>query len=119
MEKHIPKIETRYDDMAGAVSLNFNETMDFNAFSESVMGINLLQYEPVSLRIYLNHKDMVVTVFAIDKKFLITEPQNAGKIRVKKFKKEVAPEILFSYIRQIDLTLVNGDFDVESFEVVN
>lgn len=119
MEKHIPRIETRYDDMAGAVSLNFNETMDFNAFSESVMGINLLQYEPVSLRIYLNHKDMVVTVYAIDKKNMLTEPQIPGKIRVKKFKKEVAPEILFSYIRQIDLTLVNGDFDIESFEVMN
>lgn len=118
MEKHIPKTETRFDDMAGAVSLNFRDSIDFATFAREVAGVDTDKYEPVSLRVFL-HKDILVTVYAVDKEKVEAHRARTGRVLVKKFKVEVAPADLLSYFKQVDCTVVNGEYDVEDFEVIN
>lgn len=118
MEKHIPKAETRYDEMAGVASLNFKDEAHFEKFAEEIAGVDLAKYTPVSLRVFF-HKEIVITVYALIKDEYESHRAKTGKLLVKKFKVEVSPINLIPYIKQADCTLVNGEFDVEDFEVVN
>lgn len=118
MEKHIPKAETRFDDMAGAVSINFKEGINFEQFASEVAGVDLEKYTPVSLRIFF-HKEILVTIYALIKGEYEDHQTKTGKLLVKKFKAEISPIHLIPFIRQADCTLVNGEYEVEDFEVVN
>ena len=118
MEKHIPRTETRYDDLAGVVSLNFREDFDFYEFAKNVADVDLDLYEPISVRVFA-HNGIVITVYALDKARYRQHRATTGRLLVRKFKVEVSPVQLAQYVRQIDCTLVNGEYDVEDFEVIN
>jgi hypothetical protein len=116
MENKVPA-ETRYDDLTGAISVNFKASEDFNSFANKVARVNLEKYLPVSLRVYI-HNEVIITIFALDKANYETHKQQTGKTLVRKFKVDISLQELFSYFRQIDFTLVAGDQKVEDFEVI-
>ena len=118
MTKEHMKAETRYDDLSGIVSLNFQEKEDFRSFASSVAHVDLEKYEPIALRAYLHHEN-IITIYALDKEKYQDHQKQYGKLLVKKFKVEVTLNELFSRIKQIDFTLIKDDYNVEDFEVTN
>lgn len=117
MENKVPA-ETRFDDLSGAISMNFAENHDINNFSKKVANINTEQYQPICLRIYIQ-SEVIITIYAIDKSQYETHKAKTGKILVRKFKLDITLQELFSWFRQIDFTLVAGDYKVEDLEVIN
>lgn len=117
-EKHSVRTETRYDDLAGAASLNFSDQTDFFLFAEQVAGVDLTKYEPISLRVFAIEKEIMVTVYALDKENYQHHYEQTGKLLVKKFKTETTLQQLFKYVKQLDFTMVSGEYDVEEFEVI-
>lgn len=117
MENKVPA-ETRFDDLTGAISMNFAEGNDINSFSKEVAGINLEQYQPICIRIYIQ-SEIIITIYAVDKLQYESHKAKTGKILVRKYKVDITLQELFSWFRQIDFTLMSGDFKVEDFEVIN
>jgi hypothetical protein len=116
MENKVPA-ETRYDDLTGAISVNFKDSEDFNSFAYKVARVNLEKYQPISLRIYIL-TEVVITIYAVDKANYETHKQKTGKTLVRKFKVDISLQELFSFFKQMDFTLVAGDHNVEDFEVI-
>ncbi|MDQ3392875.1 MAG: hypothetical protein M3512_01985 [Bacteroidota bacterium] len=117
MDNKIPA-ETRFDDMTGAISMNFAEGNDFNRFAEEVAGVNLQQYQPISLRIYIQ-SEVIITIYAVDKMQYESHKSKTGKLLVRKYKLDISLQELFSWFRQIDFTLISGNYNIEDFEVIN
>jgi hypothetical protein len=118
MESMNIKAETRYDDLSGAVSINFNERGDFNFFAADVAKVDVEKYQPVAMRVYLHH-DAILTIYALDKQRYQAHKLQTGKLLIRKFKVDISPEELFSRIKQIDFTLVSGDYNIEDFDIIN
>jgi len=117
MEKEIPHIETRYDDLAGAVSINFTENEDFNTFAYRVARVDLDKYQPVFLKVYID-KSAIVTIYALDKVNYLAHKEQTGKLLVRKYKVSVSVEELFTHFRQIQFSLVAGNYDVNELDVI-
>lgn len=117
IEKHIPRTETRYDDLAGAASLNFHNNTTFEEFAQRIAGVDLTKYKPISVRFFIIDKETIVTIYGLDKLNYQEHYTKTGKLPVKKYKIETSLEELFKHIKQIDFTLVSGEYDVEDFEV--
>jgi hypothetical protein len=117
MENKVPA-ETRFDDLNGAISMNFAEGNDINRFAQEIVRINLEQYQPICLRVYIQ-SEVVITIYAIDKLQYEAHKAKTGKLLVRKYKVDITIQELFSWFRQIDFTLLAGDFRVEDFDVIN
>ncbi|CAN5347825.1 hypothetical protein BH23BAC1_BH23BAC1_08380 [soil metagenome] len=116
MENKVPA-ETRFDDLTGAISVNFKESEDFNSFANKVARVNLDKYQPIAVRIYIS-SEVVVTIFALVKANYETHKRQTGKTLVRKFKVDISLQELFTFFKQMDFTLVAGDHKVEDFEVI-
>jgi hypothetical protein len=110
--------ETRYDDLNGEISVNFNEQVDLNSFASRIAGIDTTKYRPLAVRAYIT-QEIVVTIYALDIEHSRSYTGPTGKIPVRKFKVDVSSQQLFSMFRQIDFTLIAGDYKVDSFDVIN
>ncbi|HEY8402627.1 MAG TPA: hypothetical protein VIK89_15265 [Cytophagaceae bacterium] len=119
IEKHIPKTETRFDDLVGVASLNFNNNTEFEQFAQRIAGIDITAYQPISARFFIIEQETIVTIYGLDIKKHQEHFARTGKIPVKIYKVETSLEELFKYIKQIDFTLVSGQYEVEDFEVIN
>lgn len=118
MEKHIPSLETRFYDLAGTSSLNFKENIDLNQFAKDLTDIDTNTYKPVTVKVYVED-ETIITLYAAKHEDISRYQNTIHKIPVKKFKVTVENEKLFKYIKQLQLTLVIDDIDVENFEVKN
>lgn len=110
--------ETRYDDLNGEISIKFHEQADLNTFASRIAGIDTTQYQPLAFRVYVSQAT-IVTIYALDVAQSKTYNGPIGKIPVKKFKVDIQPQDLFSMFRQLDFTLIAGDYSVDSFDVIN
>jgi hypothetical protein len=117
MENKVPA-ETRYDDITGISSMNFRNGADFNMFASEVAGINLNQYQPIILRIYI-HSEVIITIYAIDKTQYEEHKLKTGKLLARKFKLDISLKDLFAWFKQIDFTLVSGNYNIEDLDVIN
>lgn len=118
MEKNLPDIETRYDELIGTASVNFNNDSDFNGFAEKVANIDTAKYQPLLMRVYISASP-VVTIYASLKDEVEQNKNKEQKLKVQKFKVTLSLEQLFSYIKQIDFTLTTGEINPDKLEVIN
>jgi hypothetical protein len=114
-EKHLPEIETRYDDLVGGASVNFKQGINFEEFAHKVVNMDPQKYEPLLMRVYMAHQP-VVTVYARRVDDRKTTSGN-DKVLVEKFKAQLSLEEFFSYFEQIDFSFSAGGFDVNHLEV--
>ena len=110
--------ETRYDDLVGAISVNFKENESLNTLAASLAGIDTEQYQPIAMRLYAD-KEIILTIYARDRKHPESHWDMTGKIPVKKFKVGISLQDLFSSFRQFDFTLLVDGYKVDDFDVSN
>ena len=113
-KKLSPK-ETRYNDLVGVVSINLEDTRDFNSLGASLAGYSPSRFQAIALRVYMENTP-IITVYAIDKDKKIPD---RGRVPVHKFKIEMSLDELFYRIKNINFTVTEGDYDIENMEVVN
>ena len=118
MSKDHIKAETRFDELSGAVSLNFHDKEDFKNFAATVGKVDVNRFNPVGFRAYYHH-ELIITIYAVDKQLQQEFTVQKGKLPVHKFKVEVPVNKLFSYIKQLDFTMVKENINVEDFEILN
>jgi hypothetical protein len=119
MEKHIPTLETRFYDLAGTSSLNFNKDFDLEKLATELTSIDLSKYKPLAVKVYMD-KEIILTFFAADKEYLAQEDALENeRIPIKKFKVTVDQATLSRYVKTIQFTLVCDEHKVENFEVIN
>lgn len=118
MEKHIPSLETRFYDLAGTSSLNFKDNVDLSRFAKDLTDIDTNIYKPVTVKVYVED-ETIITLYAAKHEDIEKYQHPTEKIPVKKFKVVVDNQKLLNYIKQLQLTMVIDDIDVENFEVIN
>jgi hypothetical protein len=77
------------------------------------------QFEAVAIRVYYG-KEMVVTLYALDKVKQEGTNYNISKIPVKKFKTTTfgLTELLM-FVQEFNFTISTGNFPLEDMEVIN
>jgi hypothetical protein len=113
----LPHHETSGKDLMGVVSINLEEGQDFNALGASLTGYDPAHFEAVALRVFIENTP-VVTVYAMDKARR-QRPENADRMPVRKFKKEMSFDDLFFKLRQVNFTVSTGEQSIDDMEVVN
>jgi hypothetical protein len=113
----LPHHESQGKDLMGAVSINLEEGQDFNALGASLAGYDPAHFEAVALRVFIENTP-VVTVYALDKA-RASRAENTDKLPVRKFKKEISFEELFSKLRLVNFTVSTGEYNIDDMEVVN
>lgn len=118
MENHAINAETRYDDLNGAISVNFRNDENFSAFAARMARVDPQKYQPISMRVYID-REAILTIYALDRERSPLHKQQTGKLLVRKFKVDITLEELFTHFRQMDFTLISSGYDVADFEVIN
>lgn len=117
MEKKLPPNETRYNDLAGVISLNIGNNKSFTEFAAEIAGFDANAYEAVAMRVYIENSP-VATIYARHKNEQV-DSMNGNKLKVHKFKKEIDLNDFFSRVSEWNFTVTNGEYDIETMEVVN
>lgn len=119
-DHHSIHTETRYDDLVGAISVNFRQQEGFDAFAANYGGIDISRYQPIAMRIYAD-KETILTIYAVDRTggWMQSEAplKTTGKVPVKKFKVTISLQDLFNSFRQFDFTLVTSGYHIEELEI--
>lgn len=112
--------KVRKDDLSGFINLNFISKESLGDCCEkNIPGYNRERYEPIAIRFFLG-KEITVTVFAKDNENHNSNPADAGKIPVKKFKLRADfLNRLMPYIDQCNFTLTTGEYPIDEMEVTN
>jgi hypothetical protein len=119
MEPKTQPFETKGHDLTGAASLEFNEKESMKSFISMIPGMDIDQFDPVALKIFLSGETPMITLYAIDK---VTIPKNnypEDKLPVRKFKAPVSLKELFRFVKSFDLVVHEGNFDIDNMWVEN
>jgi len=117
MKRELPPSEINYDDLVGIVSINLAADQNFNQVAAQLADYDSNRFEAIALRVFIEHK-AIVTIFAIDKS-MVQGARTKEKLPVYKFKKEVDFTYFLSRFKQLNFTVVTGDYEIENMEVIN
>jgi hypothetical protein len=120
MEPIIQPFETAGHDLTGNAALNFYDRENFNTFAAKLAGYNPDRFDPVALKVYVEGTDIIVTLYALDKSK--QEQSNdfpSDKLPVRKFKLEMNWVKFLSHIKQFDLIVTDGNFDIKDMVILN
>jgi hypothetical protein len=114
-EKKMPPNETRYNDLAGIISINLGGNEDFNHFASEMAHYNPERFKAIALKVFIEHEP-VITLYAKDN--WNSEPTANGKMPVRKFKLKMSLEEFFSKMHQCNFLVTTGEVNIEDMEVV-
>jgi hypothetical protein len=108
------------EHMKGTISLKLKANKQIEEFCERYFkNYNRDQFEVVALRFYYG-KEIIVTLYALDKIRQDGTNFNHNKLPVKKFKSStVSFEDILPYVNELNFTLNTGNYSVEDIEVIN
>src|SRR5947208_3018925 len=97
------------DDLAGAMSIKFKNASPLSEFCEKrIPNYNASRFDVLALRVYYG-REIIVTLFAVDKEHLGKDEYADGKIPVKKFKlQNIHLKDLLPFIEECNFTLTTG-----------
>ena len=116
MENQPMHTETRYDDLAGTISINFRDGESFEHFAARVAGVDTTVYQPVAMRAYVD-REVILTIYATQRAHAPIPGEYTGKLPVKKYKVGTSLEELLNSLRQFDFTLMAPGYAVDELEV--
>jgi hypothetical protein len=112
--------ETQGHDLSGHASLNFHDRENFNTFASKIAGYNPDRFDPVALKIFVEKNEVIVTLYALDKS---AQEQSTvfpeDKLPVRKFKLVMNWTKFLSHIRQFDMIVSDGSFDLKDMVIIN
>jgi hypothetical protein len=117
MKKKKQAFETKEHDLTGYASLDFFGKGNFNSFAARTSSYDPARFDPVALKIFMQGRSPVVTLFALDKFKKPLSPRK--KLPVKKFKFRLTWQELFLFVKRFDIVVSNGAYDIEDMLVVN
>jgi hypothetical protein len=104
--------------ISGAISIRLHEGQTLDHFCKAyIKDYDTARYEAVALRVFAG-KEMIITVYAVDRSKLNGTPGSGKKLKVKKFKLEHIPVAdLFNYLEAFNFTVAPGTYNIEDMEV--
>ena len=75
------------------------------------------RFEAIAIRMY-SGKEVIITVYALDKSRQEGSNYNPDKLPVKKFKIDCTFDLVGSF-EEFNFTLSTGNYDIEDMEVIN
>ncbi|MCW3072530.1 MAG: hypothetical protein JWO44_2420 [Bacteroidetes bacterium] len=107
-------------ELSGKLTITLKPGKTLDEFCErNFDNYNSDQYEAVAIRMYYG-KEVVVTLYALDKVRQEGTNYNINKIPVKKFKKTtIGLAELFAFIEEFNFTLSAGNYAIDEMEVIN
>ncbi|HEX8515462.1 MAG TPA: hypothetical protein VF868_04625 [Bacteroidia bacterium] len=107
-------------ELSGKLTITLNPGKTLDQFCEKHFdNYNSDQYEAVAIRLFYG-KEVVVTLYALDKVRQEGSNFNINKIPVKKFKStSFGLNELLGFIEEFNFTLTSGNYPLEDMEVIN
>lgn len=107
-------------ELSGKLTLTLKSGKTLDEFCErNFDNYNSDQFEAVAIRVFYG-KEMVVTLYALDKVRQEGTNHNINKIPVKKFKKTtLGLTELLGFIDEFNFTLSSGNYPIGDMEVIN
>lgn len=111
---------TKNDELSGILTLRLKSGKTLDEFCErNFDNYNSDQFEAIAIRVFYG-KELVVTLYALDKVRQEGTNYNINKIPVKKFKKTtLGLADLLTFIEEFNFTLSSGNYPIEDMEVIN
>ena len=108
------------NELGGKLTIKLQPGKTLDEFCEKHFdNYNIDQFEAVAIRVYYG-KEMVVTLYALDKVRQEGTNYNINKIPVKKFKTSTfGLTELLTFISEFNFTISTGSFNLEDMEVIN
>lgn len=115
-----PHMNLKKEMLTGTISLELAEGKTMQEFCASRFNnYDPDQYDAVAIRFYFG-KEIIVTLFALDKVRQEGTNFDPDKIPVKKFKMNPFPlNDILSFISELNFTLTTGNYSLEDMEVIN
>ncbi len=77
------------------------------------------RFEAIALRLFAG-KEVVLTIYALDKSRQEGTNYHPDKLPVKKFKiQNASPQEIFSFFEEYHFTIATGNYDLTDMEVIN
>ena len=119
MKNEIP-FETKAHSMSGKGSLDFNSKEDLNQLAMKLIpNYNPDRFDAMGFRIYAKKDEPIITIYAVDKLKQDDSNYDKDKLPVKKFKLRISFLEFLQNIKSFDMTLSNGNYDMEDITVIN
>jgi hypothetical protein len=108
------------DDLAGPMSVKFKTGSPVEDFcAKRIEGYNPERYKVLALRLFYG-KEIVLTIYAVDKEHFGRGKYAEGVVPVKKFKlNNLYLRDLLPFIEECNFTLTTGEYPVKDMEVIN
>jgi len=119
MKKQQP-FEMRAHSLSGNAAMDLFRKEELNTLAGKMIdGYNPDRFDAAALRIFVQKKSPVITLYAVDKYKQEEDHYPKHKIPVKKFKIRLSFEELLKRIKRFDLTLSNDAYDLQDMLVIN
>jgi hypothetical protein len=108
------------NELSGKLTITLNPGKTLDQFCEKHFdNYNSDQFEAVAIRLFYG-KEVVVTLYALDKVRQEGTNYNINKIPVKKFKSTTfGLNELLGFIEEFNFTLSSGNFELDEMQVIN
>ena len=117
MSKTIP---FDHHGISGGLHVTLRDGLTLDDFCmQNIPGYNSDRFEAVALRMFAG-KEIIATVYVLDKHRQEGSNYDPGKLPVKKIKLEnITIANLFEWFSDFNFTLSSGNYDLEDIEVIN
>jgi hypothetical protein len=106
--------------ISGGIHVTLRDGLSLDDFCmQNIPEYNRDRFEAVALRLFAG-KEVIATVYALDKQRQEGSNYDPGKLPVKKMKLEnVSVSKLFDWFSEFNFTLSAGNYDLADMEVIN
>jgi hypothetical protein len=113
-------MEIEQEELKGVISLKVTPGKTLDEFCEkNFHNYNPNQYEPVAIRFYYG-KEVIVTLYALDKIRQHETTLSYNKLPVKKFKNQnFGFSDVIAFVEEFNFTLTTGMYAIEDMQVIN
>jgi len=114
-----PEIDNE-QNITGYLSLTLCRGKTFNDFCEkNFTNYNAEQFDAIAIRV-LYGKEIIMTLYALDKLRQAGTNYGINKLPVKKFKiTKLSFDEVLPFIKEFNFTLTTGNYTLEDMEVIN
>jgi hypothetical protein len=109
-----------HHDISGGITVKLRESLSLDDICvQNLPDYNRDRFEAIALRLFAG-KEVICTIYALDKNRQEGSNFDPDKLPVKKFKIEnVSVSKLFEWFDELNFTINTGNYHIEYMEVIN